>query len=692
MGYRLGVDLGTTFSAAAVARGGVAEAISLGDHGHEIPSIALKSADGSLLFGVQALADAEDQPDRVAREFKRRIGDKTSFYLGGTPMSPHLLSGKLLGWVVAQVARGQGSGPDEVVVTCPANWGPFRRELMDQVVSISGLPAARICTEPEAAALHFASTGQVREGDAIAVYDLGGGTFDAAVLRLERQGFSFLGRPEGIEQLGGLDFDDAVFGHFRRSLQLPEDLSDDPELMHGLLRLRRECLEAKEKLSHQTAVTIHVGLPGVRPSVRMTRAELEDLIGPSIEQTVDCLERAVEHANLSVADLAAVVLVGGSARIPLVSEQVARRLGRPVTISPHPKLCVAMGAALLPTLSPVPTSAPSPASAGAPAPTAGAHAPAGGGLAPGAPAPTAGALAPDVAALAPGAGGPGPAAGGPGPGAPASAAGGLAPGEPAHVAPGAAGLAPTGNSDSQPLVPADTGRDAGPPASGARRRRAASAGARRPARYALAATILFVGGVVFALIGPTSAVSKELSWDVDSARTTALPAGTAAGAQLTPTLLGVDLPGDPMKLDRATRTFEIGGYKLFLAGPVVGVVEPPGGKVLLTRSGGAWWSPFATIPGGALILGVLFSIAYAEALLRELRLQRGTVRLGQLAGMIGVGLVAGLVAAVATWLGGRLLAPVSAVLTVVSIAGSAGLLAFAVGSGRRRTARSLPER
>src|SRR3990170_156844 len=115
MGYRLGVDLGTTFTSAAVARGGRAEALSLGDHAPQIPSVIWKAADGRLVVGETAVRRAGEEPDRVAREFKRRIGDKTSFFLGGSPMSPHALTGELLGQVVEKVVRGQGSAPDEVV-------------------------------------------------------------------------------------------------------------------------------------------------------------------------------------------------------------------------------------------------------------------------------------------------------------------------------------------------------------------------------------------------------------------------------------------------------------------------------------------------------------------------------------------------------------------------------------------------
>lgn len=189
-------------------------------------------------------------------------------------------------------------------------------------------------------------------------------------------------------------------------------------------------------------------------------------------------------------------------------------------------------------------------------------------------------------------------------------------------------------------------------------------------------------GVVFAVLGPTTAVRSQLRWDVAKGRTTALPANTPAGAQLTPTILGIELPGDPIKLG-ADRTFQINdGYKLFLAGPVVAVVEPSGGEMLLDRSGGSWWSPFATIPGGALILGLLFALAYAESLLRELRKHRARVHVGDLIGMAGVGLVLGFVLTLATWIGGRLLTPISVVLIVVSLSAAAGLLGFAVSARR----------
>ena len=129
-------------------------------------------------------------------------------------------------------------------------------------------------TEPEAAAIHYSSTERVEAGDVIAVYDLGGGTFDAAVLRKTAGGWETLGTPEGIERLGGIDFDAAVFAHVQRSLggALEELDEDDPTAMAAVGRLREECSAAKEALSSDTDTSIPVLLPNLQTQVRLDRA------------------------------------------------------------------------------------------------------------------------------------------------------------------------------------------------------------------------------------------------------------------------------------------------------------------------------------------------------------------------------------------------------------------------------------
>src|SRR3954453_761137 len=188
VGYYLGVDLGTTFVAAAIANETRTEMFTLGDRTVVTPAVIFLGDDGTLVSGDAAGRRAVSSPDRIGREFKRRLGDPTPVMLGGTSYAVTTLLGTLLHDVVNRVTETEGMKPDSVVLTHPANWGPFRRELFEEVPQVAGLTGTRMVTEPEAAAAHYAASRHLEDGEIIAVYDLGGGTFDATVLRKTRSG------------------------------------------------------------------------------------------------------------------------------------------------------------------------------------------------------------------------------------------------------------------------------------------------------------------------------------------------------------------------------------------------------------------------------------------------------------------------------------------------------------------------
>ena len=377
-GYRLGVDLGTTWTAAAVTRSGgaagTAEVVSLGTRAAVVPSLVLVKADGDVLVGEAAARRGATEPDRLAREFKRRIGDPTPLLVGGSPWSADGLTGLLLRWVVDQVAALEGGPPEALAVAHPANWGEYKRDLLRQAVARADLdvPADRVVlvSEPEAAAAHYATQQRVAPGSVVAVYDLGGGTFDAAVLRKTATAWEILGEPQGVERLGGIDFDEAVLGHVVATLGV--DAETLPPVARA--RLRADCVEAKEALSSDTAVAVPVPFdPGGRGEVRLTRAELEDMVRGPLGATTTALRQALRSAGVAPEAVDAVLLVGGSSRIPLVGQLVGRELGRPVAIDAHPKHAVALGAALhapapRATPAPAPAAGPGPAPASAPAP------------------------------------------------------------------------------------------------------------------------------------------------------------------------------------------------------------------------------------------------------------------------------------------------------------------------------------
>jgi YVTN family beta-propeller protein len=348
-GYSLAIDLGTSFIAAAVADDRGLEMFGLGDGSLVAPAAVYVRDGGGVVTGDAAARRAVSNPDRVVREIKRNLGNPTPIMLGGTPYPVSDLLGALLQDVLARAADRQGAKPDVVALTHPANWGPFRRGLFQDVAGAAGLTDPLYTTEPEAAAAHYASTRPLAEGDVLAVYDLGGGTFDATVLRRTAEGFEILGTPEGIERLGGADFDDAIFAHvnYLAGGGLTElDLSD-PKTVVALARLRQDCTLAKEALSVDVEATIPVFLPNRHFDVTLSRGELEGMIRAPIESTIGTLDRVLRAAQVDRTTLAAVLLVGGSSRIPLVAQMVSEAFGRPTVVGAHPKHAVALGAALL---------------------------------------------------------------------------------------------------------------------------------------------------------------------------------------------------------------------------------------------------------------------------------------------------------------------------------------------------------
>lgn len=351
MSYYVGIDLGTTFSGAAVAREGTVAMFNLGSRSAAVPSVVLLRADEQVLTGEAAVRRALTEPERVAREFKRRLGDTTPILVGGSPYSAEALSARLLRSVLDEIRTREGGDPAGIAVTHPANWGPYKVDLLRQGLRLADLDAENVVlvSEPEAAAISYASTERVEPGQVVAVYDLGGGTFDAAVLRRTETGFEILGRPEGIERLGGIDFDMAVFGHVQRALGgVLEDLDpEDPAVQTAVARLRQDCVDAKEALSSDTDASIPVMLPNVSTEVRITRAEFEALIRPALADSIDAMRRAFRSAGIESDQVDRILLVGGSSRIPLVAQLVASELRRPVALDSHPKHAVALGAAVV---------------------------------------------------------------------------------------------------------------------------------------------------------------------------------------------------------------------------------------------------------------------------------------------------------------------------------------------------------
>jgi molecular chaperone DnaK len=283
MSYQVGVDVGATFTTAAVVRGGRAEVVSM------VPS---------RLPGVP-------------RGFLRRVGDDTPVLVGTHPVPAEALVAQLVSQVVSTIGA-----PARLAVTHPVTWGPHRvaalRAALGEVTMLS-----------TAAAVAYGSEAPV------AVHDLGGSTFTAAVVR----GLATLGQPVELD-LGGADLDELVFDHVRAAVDLPTDAG-------SLASLRQACTAAKEALSADTEVEIPVVGQGIDTRVRLTRAEFEEMARPLLAETATAFRMAIEESGVTPAT---VLLSGGAAWLPLLTQVVSEELGRPVTATPPG--AAAMGAAL----------------------------------------------------------------------------------------------------------------------------------------------------------------------------------------------------------------------------------------------------------------------------------------------------------------------------------------------------------
>jgi actin-like ATPase involved in cell morphogenesis len=346
--YTLGVDLGTTWTAAATWRDGRASTASLADHSDAIPSAVFLREDGVVLVGHAAVRRGVLEPERLARGFKRRLGDPAKVLLGDERFTVPELTGHLLHWVVDTVSSREGGPPAHVTLTVPAAWGEHHRELMTAVAANAQLEGVGLLPEPVAVAIHYATQERLEAGSVTSVYDLGGGTFDTALVVRGGVGYELRGLPGGDESIGGEDFDDVVMDHVRRSLGNALTLLDttDEAVLAGLQQVRLNAVAAKEALSDDLDASVAVILPGITREVRITRAEFESAVRVPLLRTVDTLARTLTSAGLEADDVTAVLLAGGSSRIPLVSQLIAEELGVRVASDAHPKYAVCLGAAI----------------------------------------------------------------------------------------------------------------------------------------------------------------------------------------------------------------------------------------------------------------------------------------------------------------------------------------------------------
>ena len=246
MGYWLGIDVGTTHTAAALCREqagrrGLPEVVPLGGRSAVVTSVVYQGPDGQVVVGEAAERHASAHPERVVREFMRHIGAQDPMTIGDTEHPASTIAAWVVRWVVDRVAQRENGPAQGITITHPAGWGAHHIRVMTAALRAADLPEVTFCPEPLAAAASYSIREPTGANSTIAVYDLGGATFDAAVVRRTRAGVSsVLGTPERIERLGGGSFDDAVFGHVLAAIPALGELDPDAPVPAAVAaRLRR---------------------------------------------------------------------------------------------------------------------------------------------------------------------------------------------------------------------------------------------------------------------------------------------------------------------------------------------------------------------------------------------------------------------------------------------------------------------
>ncbi|MEV1118566.1 Hsp70 family protein [Actinosynnema sp. NPDC049800] len=342
----LSVDLGTSNTVAVLAAHGRPPRVVEVDGSATMPSAVYCEEDGTLVVGRDAERRARLDPARFEPNPKRRVDDGV-LLLGDNVVPVTDALAAVLRRVLDETTRQLGGEPlDEVRLTHPAQWGPTRRNVLLSAARLAGVTGEIVLVpEPVAAASHYAS---LAVGQALAVYDLGAGTFDVAIVGATQSGFTVLAE-DGLPDLGGLDVDQALLEHVGRQVS-----HRDPAAWQRLLRpestadrrarrtLQEDVRAAKESLSRHA----HTEVPMPEPfeDVLVNRSDLEALVRPSMMRSVELLESTIRSTGMAPNQLAGIYLVGGASRIPLVATMIAEQVRIVPTSLDQPETSVALGA------------------------------------------------------------------------------------------------------------------------------------------------------------------------------------------------------------------------------------------------------------------------------------------------------------------------------------------------------------
>ena len=355
---KLGIDFGTCYSSAALFINGhlkpVKEPLK---PVYSFPSSLFVTKDNQIIMGQAAENQRRLDPNRYCCQFKRNLGQKTPYTLGERQLLPEELVREILRGLKTEAQKLVNHSLDAVILTVPATYQSYKKTLMEESAKQAGFADVILLEEPVAAAIYYAQNPsgehQLKDGEILLVYDLGGGTFDAALIQKQGVSWELLTQPIGDSDCGGIDFERQIYQHLRTTLsekanQLLDSQRRDAIALRTRLMVAEWCREFKHQLSIVSEYEDLLPIGDLSESIyHLTQLEFEEMITPFIDRTCELSRQLVQQANLQWEQVNRILLVGGSCRIPYIQKRLAKEFEQSMVVCvDEPELAICFGAAL----------------------------------------------------------------------------------------------------------------------------------------------------------------------------------------------------------------------------------------------------------------------------------------------------------------------------------------------------------
>ncbi|MGN0449057.1 MAG: Hsp70 family protein [Ruminococcus sp.] len=343
---KIGIDLGTTYSAAAYLREGKPEIILNSDGENTTPSVVLFESEGSVTVGNNAKERMLIEPENIVSTVKDYMGTDKKFVKQGKTYTPEEVSAMILKKIVNDSSEALGEKIEDIVVTIPAYFTDAQRKSTEDACKLAEVNLIGMINEPTAAAICYISKKECNEKQNIMVYDLGGGTFDVSIVSFGKEGSNVVATG-GIRKLGGHFFDQLIVNDVTEYILEKHDIDlYDDEYLDVLQELSTKAEKCKIQLSSSQKSDIILRIGNIKERITVTRERFEKLIDKFYRRTESSIKMVMDDADMTWNDIDKIIMVGGSSRIPYIRENIKKLSGIEPSADVNPDEAVCLGAAI----------------------------------------------------------------------------------------------------------------------------------------------------------------------------------------------------------------------------------------------------------------------------------------------------------------------------------------------------------